>query len=145
MSPVIPPQQLNPKDAQPSTLHEQEAVILPNSAKSSSSFTKTLGNKIVLGGAAAAITAIVSVGGLSFASALSNNAVPPNENACIQHYNDYHFKNRGQCVDWWNQHHGGYGYGGSHPTPPPPPPHHYHFPFHFHFSFITHFFHHQHR
>ena len=71
MPPIIRPQQLNPEDPQPLASRDQKADVSPSDATSSSSSPiKTLGNKLVLGGAAAAITAIVSVGGLSFAAPL---------------------------------------------------------------------------
>jgi hypothetical protein len=102
------------------------------------SLAKIIGNKLVLGGMAAAITAMISVGGISFASALSSSSIPPNENACMQHYGEYHFKGRQQCIDWWNQHHGGSGYGGSAPVHPTPPHGHH---FHFHFGSFGNFYH----
>lgn len=133
-----PSQSINPEEAQANSLSEDDIYSPRNDSNHQSSVTKATGNKLVLGGIAAAIIAIMSVGGVSFASAFSSSSVPPNENSCMQHYKDYHFKNSGQCIDWWNQHHSGYGYGGQPPVTPPPS-HHFHFP-HFGFGFITHFF-----
>lgn len=96
-------------------------------------------NKFVLSALVTAIIATVSVGGASFASANAYQ-VPPNEQACMRNYREYHFSSTQQCVNWWNKNHGGVGYGG---TKPVPPKHHgYHF--YFHFSYFEHHFRHFH-
>jgi len=98
---------------------------------------RVLSNKLLFGGLAAAITAIISMGGMSVASAATSNSssFPPNEVACSLHFKDYHFKSVQQCQNWWNQQHGGSGYGGNggHGNG------HHHFRFHFHFHFHPHF------
>lgn len=71
-------------------------------------------NKLLLGFVGIAATTVIGTAGLAAAQQTKNpNAPnPPSKAACVD-YAEYGFKNRGQCVSWWNQHNNpGHGYGG---------------------------------
>jgi len=73
-------------------------------------------NKLVLGFVGIAATTVIGTAGLAAAQQTRNpNAPnPPSKAACVN-YAQYGFKNRGQCVSWWERHNNpghGHGYGG---------------------------------
>jgi hypothetical protein len=76
-----------------------------------------LGNRLMLGGATAAIAAVVGTAGIAAAHPNDNNndpTMPANVEMCKAHYEEFHYKNVGKCVSDFAKHHGshGYGYGG---------------------------------
>jgi hypothetical protein len=75
-------------------------------------FSKKMGERLALGGVAIGTTAIIGLSGM--VSAAPKTGTPPNVVVCQSQYMKYGFKNRGECISWWNQHHGGFGYGGNH-------------------------------
>ena len=78
---------------------------------SESSIRKKMGsNKIVLGFAALAATAVIGVTGVAAAATPNTMAAKPSHQAC----DNAGFRNYGQCVKEWAQHKNapGSGYGG---------------------------------
>ena len=74
-------------------------------------------NKLVLGFVGIAATTVIGTAGIAAAQQTRTPGAPnpPSKAACVD-YAKYGFKNRGQCVSWWELHNNpghGYGYGGS--------------------------------
>jgi hypothetical protein len=71
-------------------------------------------NKLVLGFVGIAATTIIGTAGIAAAQQTRdlNMPNPPSKAACAE-FSTYGFKNRGQCVSWWEHHNNpGHGYGG---------------------------------
>jgi hypothetical protein len=71
-------------------------------------------NKLVLGFVGIAATTIIGTAGIAAAQQTNNPGPlnPPSKAACAN-FAKYGFKNRGQCVSWWELHHNpAHGYGG---------------------------------
>ncbi|HVU59697.1 MAG TPA: hypothetical protein VHC98_02565 [Candidatus Saccharimonadales bacterium] len=67
--------------------------------------------RVALGVAGAAAVAVVGSAGI--AAAQTPGSVPQHKTDCM-HWKTYKFKNKGQCVSWWEHNamgHGGHGYG----------------------------------
>jgi hypothetical protein len=81
---------------------------------------KTHTNKLLLGFVGIAVTTIMSTAGLASAQEIRDPSLPnPSSKAACAQFAQYGFKNRGQCVSWWEHHHNpgrghghGHGYGG---------------------------------
>src|SRR6185437_941804 len=71
-------------------------------------------NKLVLGFVGIAATTVIGTAGIAAArpDRDPNAPNPPSKAACAN-FAQYGFKNRGQCVSWWELHNNpGHGYGG---------------------------------
>lgn len=79
---------------------------------------KVRANKLILGFVGIAATTIIGTAGIAAAqpTKLPDTPNPPSKAACAN-FALYGFKNRGQCVSWWEHHNnpgngnGGYGNG----------------------------------
>lgn len=72
----------------------------------------SLAKKLTLGFAGLTTAAVVGTAGVAAAQSSDNTGSLPTSKADCARWNDFGFKNRGQCVKWWNQQqHGGNGYG----------------------------------
>jgi hypothetical protein len=97
--------------------------------------------RLLFGGLAVMAATVVATSGVASAKQLKNTgddpmSGPSNVQLCKDHYADFGFKNRGQCISWWNHHHGGHGYGNDNGNGHKNGHHkHHHHHFHFHFDF----------
>jgi hypothetical protein len=67
--------------------------------------------KIILGFAGVTAAAVMGTAGIAAAQTPNTGAMPTSKADCT-HWQDFSFKNRGQCESWWaHQVHGGNGYG----------------------------------
>jgi len=68
--------------------------------------------KIVLGFAGATAAAVVGTAGVAAAQTPGNVGALPTSKADCASWQNFSFKNRGDCESWWaHQTHGGNGYG----------------------------------
>jgi hypothetical protein len=61
----------------------------------------------------AGVAAVAVIGSAGIAAAQTPGSMPQHKTDCA-HWQSYHFKNKGQCVAWWEHNvagHGGHGYG----------------------------------
>lgn len=75
-------------------------------------------NKLVLGFVGIAATTVIGTAGIAAAQRTNSPSAlsPPSKAACVN-YAKYGFKNRGQCVSWWELHNNpAHGYGGGSET-----------------------------
>jgi hypothetical protein len=73
----------------------------------------SLAKKLMLGFAGLTTAAVVGTAGVAAAQTSDNTgALPTSKAECKERWEDFGFRNQGQCIKWWNQQqHGGNGYG----------------------------------
>ena len=68
--------------------------------------------KIILGFAGVTAAAVMGTAGVAAAQTAGNTGALPTSKADCVSWQDFSFKNRGQCESWWaHQPHGSNGYG----------------------------------
>lgn len=77
---------------------------------------KLFGARLVLGGSVLVAATMIATAGTAAAQAPdpSITSGPANVTMCKNDFRHFDFDNIGQCVSWWNHHHGGHGYGNGH-------------------------------
>lgn len=71
----------------------------------------TLSRKLLLGFAGASAAVVVGTAGIAAANPAQHPTQFPTSKADCVNWKTFGFKNRGQCVDWWEHHGAGHGYG----------------------------------
>jgi hypothetical protein len=68
--------------------------------------------KLILGVAGTTAAAVIGTAGVAAAQTAGNTGTLPTSKADCVNWQDFSFKNHGDCVSWWeHQQHGGNGYG----------------------------------